>query len=268
MNQDEEKIEREAEPTDGVRVGPPNARAPSLGAWLTLALTIAASSGYFVFWRGRERRAVTADLGETSAPSGDDHRAVRISRSSSPFFDLSREDWKAKPVSDATEPLTSPRRVTVHHVGDRDVSSDEREATARLIRGIQQNHQQKRRWVDIGYHLIVDRAGRVWQGRSLDLVGAHAGPGGANVGNVGVLALGNFDRQRLTSAQTLALKRCLDRLRERFSIAPGEVYTHREIRALHGLGTTDCPGKRLQTWVDDYREELTRSTFAASSNRS
>lgn len=169
------------------------------------------------------------------------------------IVDLRRVSWRAARVGGTTERLGRPRRITLHHFGDRNVTAYSRESTAKLLRGIQENHQRKRRWVDIGYHYIVDRAGRVWEGRPLSLVGAHAGPGGANEGNIGILVLGNFERQHLTVAQQRRLRRCVDELRDRYGIPLTEVLSHREIRQRRKLTATDCPGRRLRQWLQRYR---------------
>lgn len=49
-------------------------------------------------------------------------------------------------------------------------------------------HVEDRGWSDIGYHYIIDRDGKVADGRPLDRVGAHVQ--GHNTGTVGVCLLG------------------------------------------------------------------------------
>jgi hypothetical protein len=64
-----------------------------------------------------------------------------------------------------------------------------------IIRGIQTYHMDGRGWSDIGYNFVVDRFGRIFEGRhnsALKLsIGAHAG--GFNTGSVGVASLGNHE---------------------------------------------------------------------------
>ena len=167
---------------------------------------------------------------------------------------LPREGWRAAPLLAKTDKLGEPWRITIHHSGGRVLTRDDLPGTARLLRAIQRNHQEQRRWVDIAYHYIVDRAGRVWEGRSSRWIGAHAGSSGANQGNLGVLVLGNFDEQSLLSAQLRALTLLVELLRDRHEIVLDSVFTHAEVRETHGMATTKCPGRNLTGWVQTYRQ--------------
>jgi N-acetyl-anhydromuramyl-L-alanine amidase AmpD len=124
----------------------------------------------------------------------------------------------------------------------------------RAIKAIQDTHMGSKGWDDIGYHFIVDPAGRVWEGRHLDRIGAHAGSQALNLGNIGVLVLGNFDLQQATPAQLGRLEEMLSRLQVRFGIAAREIYTHNGIRTLEGLGPTACPGRHLSEWLKSRKE--------------
>jgi hypothetical protein len=59
-------------------------------------------------------------------------------------------------------------------------------------------HAVSRGWGDIGYNVIVDKFGRLWEGRygglASTVIGAHAG--GFNTGTFGVSMLGNYDSSR------------------------------------------------------------------------
>src|SRR3712207_673322 len=56
-------------------------------------------------------------------------------------------------------------------------------------------HAVSRGWGDIGYNVIADKFGRLWEGRygglASTVIGAHAG--GFNTGTFGVSMLGNYD---------------------------------------------------------------------------
>ena len=64
-----------------------------------------------------------------------------------------------------------------------------------LLRGIYAYHTQSRGWRDIGYNYLVDRFGRIWEGRygGVDraVVGAHTL--GYNEYSFAMSAIGNFD---------------------------------------------------------------------------
>jgi N-acetylmuramoyl-L-alanine amidase-like protein len=165
---------------------------------------------------------------------------------------IPRKAWNAAPTRPAAKPMGVPFRITVHHTG-RPFTSAAAAITASKISAIQRDHQVRSGWADIAYHFVIDRAGRTWQGRVLSLQGAHAGNDAANRGNIGVCLLGNFDVQRPTPEQAEATRALILQLENRFRIGPESVFAHREVRAAHGLGSTGCPGRHLQSLVDELR---------------
>ena len=84
------------------------------------------------------------------------------------------------------------RYITVHHDAHYSDITDYTSVAQRL-EAIRRYHRETREWGDIGYHYAVDRAGRVWETRPIDWQGAHVRD--HNEGNIGVMALGNFDEQ-------------------------------------------------------------------------
>ncbi len=167
---------------------------------------------------------------------------------------IPREAWNASPVRPAARPMGTPRRITVHHSGRRSAGLAGLDA-AREIRGIQRDHQDRAGWADIAYHFVIDRAGRLWEGRPLSLQGAHAGNDASNRGNIGICLLGDFDVEGPTAEQRRALRDLVSRLEARYGIPPEEVFAHRTIRVAHGLGSTNCPGRHLLGMVDDLRRD-------------
>lgn len=165
---------------------------------------------------------------------------------------IAREAWNAAPARPTAKPMGVPFRITVHHTGRR-FSSAAAALTASKITAIQRDHQVRSGWADIAYHFLIDRAGRMWQGRVLSLQGAHAGNDAANRGNVGVCLLGDFDVQRPTPEQAEATRALILQLETRFRIGRESVFAHREVRAAYGLGSTGCPGRHLQVLVDELR---------------
>jgi N-acetyl-anhydromuramyl-L-alanine amidase AmpD len=51
-------------------------------------------------------------------------------------------------------------------------------------------HKEERKWRDIGYHVYIDRSGKVSQGRPYNMVGAHAK--GHNQNSIGVCYEGSY----------------------------------------------------------------------------
>ncbi|MFG0331523.1 MAG: peptidoglycan recognition family protein [Phycisphaerales bacterium] len=141
--------------------------------------------------------------------------------------------------------LTGVRLVTVHHDGMSPWYASAENDTGARIDAIRRSHQQSNGWGDIGYHFVVDRAGRIWEGRPLVYQGAHVKY--HNPGNIGVLCLGNFDRQDPTERQVAALERHLQALMNHYRVPVKLVHTHQELRP------TACPGRSLQGAVNSMR---------------
>lgn len=134
-------------------------------------------------------------------------------------------------------------RITIHHDGmDTFTSTDRGSAAARLeqIRNAHLNRAGEP-FGDIGYHYVIDPAGRVWQGRPLEWQGAHVRA--TNEGNLGICCLGNFMKQHPSDAQLRALDSFVASQMARYRVPPNRLYTHRE------LGSTECPGNNLQPYV-------------------
>jgi hypothetical protein len=170
---------------------------------------------------------------------------------------LSRESWHAAPARNKLMvPMTPIDRLTVHHSAMLAESGSPAESGA-LMRSIQKTHMGANGWGDIGYHFVIDREGRVWEGRSLDWQGAHAGNPTTNRGNIGICLLGNFvpssNGQSPSPSQLRALQGLIAVLCDRYRIAPDHILTHREIKP------TSCPGALLQVAVERMREALLAS---------
>ena len=162
-----------------------------------------------------------------------------------------RSEWGARPIRADHVPMTPITSITVHHSAMPPPTSM---GTVAQLRQIQNVHTNDRGWADVGYHFLIDPSGRVWEGRKLLHQGAHAG-GAANIGNIGICLLGNFDNQDVPRAQLKALDRLVEGLRSHFAIARSDVRTHREWKA------TSCPGSHLHEAVVAYRSGR-RSTLA------
>jgi hypothetical protein len=173
---------------------------------------------------------------------------------------LPRSSWKAASARTAEmRRMGVVKRITVHHSATL-VRSTSTAAAVGAIRGIQRHHQGENGWGDIGYHFLIDPAGRVWTGRALDWQGAHAGDPERNQFNVGICLLGNFVRSGQGApapAQLQALDGLCTALCLRYGVEARNVLTHQELK------TTDCPGPYVQAAVEDLRERLRGRLLAA-----
>lgn len=164
-------------------------------------------------------------------------------------FDLRpRSAWTSAGVARPgnTSSMAGVSRITVHHDGTTAFTATSDAEAARRLESIRRSHlaRTSRRgepWADIGYHFAVDPSGRVWECRPLGLQGAHVED--QNEHNLGVLVLGNYDKQSPTRAQTAALDAFIAAQMRQFGVPVQRVYTHQEI------GKTACPGSSLQRYM-------------------
>ena len=172
---------------------------------------------------------------------------------------ISRNRWRAKSLRSNHLPMTKPYRITIHHTAEPMLSSG-LQASIAEVHGLQQTHQQEKGWADIGYHFLIDRAGRVFEGRSLQVQGAHAGNDALNRGNIGICLLGNFHSQpergsaysrpqSPSASQLQELNQLVNQLRGDFQIARKQIRGHGELKE------TQCPGGALRIWVQNYRNQ-------------
>ncbi|MCW2754475.1 MAG: N-acetylmuramoyl-L-alanine amidase, family 2 [Marmoricola sp.] len=130
-----------------------------------------------------------------------------------------------------------------------------------LIRGIYAYHTQSRGWSDIGYNFLVDRFGRIWEGRygGVDraVVGAHTL--GFNEYSFAMSAIGNFDiaepPQAILDAyaRLFAWKLSLSNIR---ADASHLWVKDRYLYAINGhrdVNQTECPGRYLYAKIPSIR---------------
>lgn len=159
-----------------------------------------------------------------------------------------RSEWGAKPAfTEQLEQISSFHRITVHHTATFEApQSDGGEA----IRRVQYRHLNSNGWADIGYHYLVDSAGRVFEGRWLGYQGAHAGRDSAtgenhNEGNIGIALLGDFDDHRPSERQVSSLLALVESLKVSCGIATDDVYQHSDFKEV------TCPGALLSDVLPD-----------------
>ncbi|MEM6552781.1 MAG: N-acetylmuramoyl-L-alanine amidase [Planctomycetota bacterium] len=174
---------------------------------------------------------------------------VSPSRGASGMTMLPRSAWTRQgPAMSEINPMRKVNRITVHHEGWNAVYFTDQPSTAARLEQIRKVHTRDRGWADIGYHYIVDRSGRVWQGRELKYQGAHVRD--QNEHNIGILVLGNFDKQSPSREQTASLVGLLKRLQSAYRVPTTRVRTHQE------YNPTSCPGKVLQAQMQAIRKRF------------
>ncbi|AZG46874.1 peptidoglycan recognition protein family protein [Gordonia insulae] len=124
---------------------------------------------------------------------------------------VARAQWGADESVRCSQPTYSPttRAAIVHHTaGSNDYTPEQ---SAEIVRGIYAYHARTLNWCDIGYHVLVDKYGQIFEGAfgGLDrnVEGTHTG--GFNKSTVGVSMIGNLDQVAPTTPMVSAVARFL-----------------------------------------------------------
>lgn len=164
------------------------------------------------------------------------------------------ERWRSGSASYMT-----PKALVVHHTVTRNGYAAA-EAPG-LIRAVYAYHTRSRGWDDIGYNLVVDRFGTVYEGRyggfQRGVIGTHTA--GFNSSTLGVSLLGNYDEVDTPAPMVDAVARTGAWLAERFRLDPrsrvtltsagsprfprGARVTVYRMPGHRDLGKTACPGR-------------------------
>jgi hypothetical protein len=209
-------------------------------------------------------RTVDADSAKTSGAGAGARITGPVSYPQMPDV-VTRREWGADPdLGDACwAPIygRSVRAVVVHHtVNSNDYSR--RDAPA-IVRSIYAYHTQGQGWCDIGYNLLVDRFGRIYEGRRggmrLPVRGSHAGD--YNTDTVGISMIGDYDKVRPTRRLKNAMVRLVGwRLGTSYTPVYGRVRVY-DRRVPHILGhrdvmSTACPGRFGYAFLPALRERV------------
>ena len=191
-----------------------------------------------------------------------------------------REEWGANPAYLNWWPNYAPAdHVVVHHTaGTNDYTAEQ---SPSIVRGIYYYHAVILGWGDIGYNLLVDKYGQVFEGRygTLDsdpgtmVVGGHSY--GANTGTMGIAMMGNYSFVSPSSIQIervgqmtgwfLARAGITDAYgSSRFTFRATQKYRRGQtidldtISAHRDVGYTTCPGDvgySMMDWIRSAAQE-------------
>ena len=187
---------------------------------------------------------------------------------------ISRKAWGADEGIRCQNPTydDSTGGATVHHTAES--NNYTREQSASIVRGIYAYHAQTLGWCDIGYNVLVDRYGQIFEGRfgGLDrpVQGAHAG--GFNENTVGIAMMGNFVSEPAPAATIQSVGKYLGWRLKLANLNPkGQVTMYSEgtqyskyalgqkvvlptIFAHRDVGYTECPGSAAYAQMDQIRD--------------
>jgi hypothetical protein len=191
---------------------------------------------------------------------------------------ISRADWGANRSNGGCKPRSSPaegevKAAVVHHTVT--TNSYSRSEAKRIVLGICRFHRNGNGWNDIGYNALVDRFGRIFEGRDGGLgqpiVGAHAQ--GFNSQTTGVASIGDHSSRAASKKTKRGLVHFLswklphhgvNNVESKTTLVSGggsasryprgkEVRKYR-IMGHRAVGETACPGGRLNSYIDKLRK--------------
>ena len=121
-----------------------------------------------------------------------------------------------------------------------------------IIRGIYAYHVQGRGWSDIGYNFLVDRFGRLWEGRfgGIDrpVIGGHTL--NFNTNTFAVSAIGDFELVEPTAAIIESIAQLMAWKLGSYGRDPDRCHARPGRRAAAGhRRASRCPGDRLSRQV-------------------
>lgn len=147
---------------------------------------------------------------------------------------LCRDSWGARPARPGGR-RHSVTRLTLHHSGV--ALGNNTQAPSRL-RQHQHYHQDSHGWIDIAYHVSVDRNGHIYELREPQLAGDTA-TDYETTGHFLVVCEGDFDQEPLTEAQIRSTALAFAWAAQTFGVEPSTLAGHRD------LASTACPGAHL-----------------------
>jgi hypothetical protein len=163
---------------------------------------------------------------------------------------IGRSEWKARAPLEPFKKRKETLLLVVHHTAHSKVLDiDEIKA----MRDLQAFHQRKeedggRGFIDIGYHFVIFPSGNIYEGRPVDVVGAHLHD--LNSKSVGISMYGNYDLMPVSNKAYDALRELCGDLVSRYHIERKNIIGHRD------EAKTKCPGSFLYFRLEHLRKDL------------
>lgn len=129
--------------------------------------------------------------------------------------------------------------ITIHHGGE--IFEDDRD-TYSYLKNLQNWSRAFRKWMDVPYHYIIDRKGRIFEGRPLYYSG-DTNTSYDPTGHALIVLLGNFEEQEVRAEQISSLKVVTEYLVDKESVSSSKIKTHKDYTE------TLCPGRALTEYL-------------------
>lgn len=130
--------------------------------------------------------------------------------------------------------------MTIHHTA---ATLGTNTAIIARLRQHQRYHQDTQGWIDIAYHVAVDRNGNLFELRATDLAGDTATDYDPT-GHFLVVCEGNFDEEQVSEAQLNGAALAFAWAATEFGVPTSTLAGHRDATA-----ATACPGSGLYAHV-------------------
>lgn len=152
---------------------------------------------------------------------------------------ITRKQWGALPLTRYSNKIDPKYRtgIIIHHTVTGEGKS--RADVVKILKMIEKDHI-RRNCGGIGYNIVVDYAGRIYEARGMDIMGCHTA--NANARNYGVAYVGDT-RKQITDDAVDAIREVV-RMFEKNSRKQLEVTGHGFIRP------TACPGTKLRKLIE------------------
>ncbi|KAJ8939223.1 hypothetical protein NQ318_014924 [Aromia moschata] len=150
---------------------------------------------------------------------------------------ITREEWNASdPVSSKALKENPPPYVVVHHSATALCNTTEK--CKRVVKGFQDYHINDQGWEDIGYNFLIGGDGKIYEGRSWGIHGAHVPK--YNARSIGICLIGNFQIDEPLNIQLEALKEFIS-----CGVEEGKILSDYHLIGHRQGGATLCPGDKL-----------------------
>lgn len=171
---------------------------------------------------------------------------------------ITRAQWGAGAGTSCSAPTSQPKAlgVVIHHTAGSNTYTAAQ--AAGLVRSYQAYHVKGHGWCDIGYNFLVDRFGRVYEGRKGGMLkqvrAAHSGVDAVNQWATGISMMGNFETVAPSDAMKSAVVRLVGWRLKFFGAAPKGTYVaggkrYNVITGHRDVKSTACPGKYAYAWI-------------------
>lgn len=151
-----------------------------------------------------------------------------------------RGQWGWEPI---TQGLAEHRvtRITIHHGG---VDFPDDKDVVKYLLALQSWGRSDKGWIDIPYHFMIDRQGRIYEARPINF------PGDTNTtydpsGHALIAVMGNYENQVLSQAQLDALVAMTTFLAEEYAVPIENIRGHKD------YAETTCPGEDIYRYLLD-----------------